>query len=195
MASVKDKLKGGFDLILLFGKGIKPFEEDPGKAAALRSMWIPLVLYPLAPLMAWFYPPIGMQDGSYPYSQIFMNVTAFYVLSYVVSAGMVWLFGFWLKQEDRFWLWLQAGNWTAIPLLIVTLPLGAAMIFDWMPREELDRISVIVTLYSFLVGACIMFRSYKINWELAGSMACMMLFANQQVWNLLYTLQDIPLVW
>lgn len=195
MASVKDKIKGGFDLILLFGKGIKPFEEDAGKAAALKSLWIPVLLYPIAPLVAWFYPPIGMQDGSYPYSQIFLNVTAFYVLSFIVSTGMVWLFGYWLKQEERFWLWLQACNWVSIPMLVISLPVAAAMIFDWLPREQLDRISVIVTLYSFLVGACIVFRSYKINWELAGSMACMMLFANQQVWNLLYTLQDIPIVW
>jgi len=195
MASVSQKIKGGFDLVLLFGKGIKPFAENPTKEAALKSMWIPVLLYPLVPLLAWFYPPLGMHDAVYPYSQIFFNVTAFYVLSFVVSAGIVWLFGYWLKQEEGFWLWLQAHNWVAIPKLIICLPVAAAMIFDWMPREQLDRISMIMTLYGFLVGACIVFRSYKINWELAGSLACMTLFANQQVWNLLYRLQDIPLVW
>ena len=89
MVSVKDKLKGGLDLMLLFGKGIKPFEKDPSKAAAIRSLWIPVILYPIVPLLAWFYPPIGMHDGDYPYSQIFVNVTVFYVLSFAVSAGMM----------------------------------------------------------------------------------------------------------
>lgn len=195
MVTVKEKIIGGFDLIFLFGRGIKPFEENPTKAAALKSMWIPLVLYPIAPIVAWFYPPLGMHEGTFPYSQIFLNVTAFYILSFGVTAGIVWLFGYWLKQEDRFWLWLQAHNWVSIPMLLLSLPIAGAMIFDWMPRAELDRVSVIVTMYSFLVGACIMFRSYKINWELAGSLACMSLFANQQVWNMLYKLQDISLVW
>jgi hypothetical protein len=195
MASVKEKIKGGFDLILLFGRGIKPFAENPTKEAALKSMWIPIVLYPIAPLVAWFYPPIGMHEGGFAYSQIFLNVTAFYILSFVVTAAIVWLFGYWLKQTDGFWLWLQAHNWVSIPMLVVSLPIAAAMIFDWVPREELDRISVIVTMYGFLVSACIVFRSYKINWELAGSLACMSLFVNQQVWNLLYRIQDIPLVW
>jgi hypothetical protein len=195
MSTVKEKIKGGFDLVFLFGRGIKPFQEEGTKEAALRSLWIPFFLYPIAPLMAWFYPPIGMQDGSYPYSQIFMTVTAFYILSIVVNLSLVWLFAYWLKQEDRFWLCMQASNWVSIPMTIITLPIALAMIFDWIPREEMDRISVIVTCYSFLVGACITLRSFKINWELAGFLACMSLFACQQVWNGLYKLQGIAIVW
>lgn len=195
MSTVKEKIKGGFDLIFLFGRGIKPFEAEGTKQHAIKSLLIPLFMYPLAPLMAYFYPPQGMHDGTYAYGQIFMTVTAAYVLGFLVSVGLLWLFAFWLKQMDRFWLFIQASNWVSIPMLILTLPIAFMMVFDVMPREEMDRIAVIVTCYSFIVSACIAFRSFKIPWELAGFLACMTLFANQQVWNALFQFQDIPLVW
>lgn len=195
MATIGQKLRGGFDFVLLFGKGIAPFETEGTKAHAIRSFWIPALLYPLVPFMAWFYPPLGMHGASYPYGQIFLTVTAAYVLCFVATLGFGYLFGYALKQRDRFWLFVQANNWASLSFTIVTLPVMLMMIFNLMPREEMDRISVIVTCYSFLVSGCIAYRAFRVPWELAGALACMTLFINQQVWNLLFYVQDIDLVW
>ncbi len=195
MATVKEKIKGSFDLTFLFGKGIKAFEDEGTKSHALKSMWIPVALYPLGIAMAWFYPPQGMHDGSYPFSQIFMTVTAAYILGFFATLGFGWLFAYALKQRERFWLFVQASNWTSITFTLVTLPIALMMIFDIMPREEMDRIAVIITCYGFLISGCIAYKSFRVPWELAGALACMTLFINQQVWNGLFLMQDIDLVW
>ncbi len=195
MATVKEKLKGAFDLTFLFGKGIQPFEAEGTKSHALKSMWIPAALYPLGVFMAWVYPPQGMHDGSYPFSQIFMTVTAAYLLGFFATLGFGWTFAYALKQRDRFWLFVQAGNWVSIPFTLVTLPIAAMMVFDVMPREEMDRIAVIITCYGFIVSGCVAYKAFRVPWELAGALACMTLFINQQVWNALFYMQDIDLVW
>jgi hypothetical protein len=195
MATVKDKIKGAFDLTFLFGKGIKPFETEGTKAHAIKSMIIPAALYPLGVVTAWFYPPQGMHDGTYPFSQIMVTLTAAYLFGFVATLGLGWVFAYALKQQERFWLFVQASNWTSIAFTLVTIPVLLMMIFNIMPREEMDRIAVIITCYGFIITGCVAYKSFRVPWELAGALACMTLFINQQVWNALFYMQDIDLVW
>lgn len=195
MSTISQKLKGSFDLTLLFGRGIRAFEDEGTREAALRSLWIPAVLYPFALLVAAYYPPYGMHEGDYSYGQIALTVTGAYLLGIGLTMGFGWIFAHALGQRPRFWLYFQASNWVTIPLSLLTMPVALMMIFDIMPREEMDRIVAIVTCYSVLVAGCVAYRSSRVPWELAGALACLSLFVNQQAWNVMYYMQNIDLVW
>ncbi|MFN7114161.1 MAG: hypothetical protein ACK4PK_07345 [Alphaproteobacteria bacterium] len=195
MSTVSQKIKGSFDLVLLFGRGIRAFEDEGTRAAALRSLWIPAALFPFALIVSAFYPPYGMHEGDYSYAQVALTVTGAYILGIALTMGFGWLFAHALRQRSRFWLYFQASNWVTIPLSLLTLPIALMMIYDVMPREEMDRIVTIVTCYGVLVAGCVAYRSFRVPWELAGALACLSLFVNQQAWNVMYYVQNIELVW
>lgn len=195
MSTISRKIAGSFDLALLFGRGIRAFEDEGTRRDALRSLWIPAALYPFVVLIAWFYPPYGMHETAYPFGQIFLTVTGAYVLGIAATMGFGWAFAHVLGQRERFWLYFQASNWVAIPLSLLAVPVVLLMMFDALPREEMDRIVVIITCYSVLVTGCVAYRSFRVPWELAGALACLSLFVNQQAWNVMFYMQDIALVW
>lgn len=197
MSTYAQKLRGSFDLALLFGRGIRAFEGngEGTKQAALRSLWIPVLLYPFTMWLSYYYPPYGMHEGEYAYTQIAMTVTGAYVLGIAATMAFGLVFAHVLGQRERFWTYFQASNWVSLPLSLLTVPVALMMVFDIMPREEMDRIVGIITLYSVIVAGCIAYRSFRVPWELAGALACLSLFVNQQAWNVMFYMQDINLVW
>lgn len=197
MATFGQKLKGSFDLVLLIGRGIRPFEtEGEGtRRAALLSLWIPAVIFPFALLLAYSYPPYGMHEIEHPYSQIALTVTGAYVLGIAATMGFGWVFAYALGQRGRFWLFFQANNWASLALSLVSIPVALMMVYEVMPREEMDRVMGIVTVYSIIVTGCVAYRSFRVPWELAGALACLSLFVNQQAWNIMYYMQNIDLIW
>jgi len=195
MSTFREKFIGAFDLVFFFGRGIKPFEKEGTKKAALESLRIQAWLYPLAPFFAYFYPPQGMHEKDHPYIQVFLTVTALYIGGIAMNAVVGWLFAIFMDQRDRFWRFFQASNWVALPAAIMGTPFIALAAFGSMPRAESDRMLLFLSCYMALVTACIAFRAFKINWQLAGFVACMSVFATQQAWNIVYLVQGLPLVW
>jgi hypothetical protein len=189
---IKRKLAGAFDLLLLFGRGIDAFSGS--RRAALLSLIIPFALLPIDLVSCVFYPPKGMEAGFSPH-QVLMTILLQGVVSTVISLALVVVLAWMLNKLDRFWLSFEAGNWVGLAAFIVTLPLAIAALAGWIPREEMDRISVIIQCYLYIVTACIFFRSFQINWQLAGFMAITTLFADQTAWHLLYRLQGIADPW
>jgi len=190
--NIKIKLRGAFDLLFLFGRGIHAFAGT--KRGALRSLVIPAALFFLALPFSYFYPPKGMETG-YPYSQVLMTVVLQFVLSFASSLVLVAALAKGFNRLGRFWLFLEAGNWTGIASFAVTAPLLLAAVCGWLPRAEMDRIFVIVQCYLYVVTGGIVFRSFRINWQLAGAVAVIILFADQTAWNILFKLQGIPQPW
>ncbi|HCS22136.1 MAG TPA: hypothetical protein PLW48_11345 [Alphaproteobacteria bacterium] len=197
MATFGQKFRGSLDLALLFGRGIRVFEgEGEGtKQAALRSLWIPVLLYPFSMWLSYYYPPYGMHNGEYSHAQVALTVTGAYVLALGAAMAFGLGFAYALGQRARFWLFFQASNWVSLPLSLLTVPIALMMVYDIMPREEMDRIVGIVTIYSVVVAGCVAYRSFRVPWELAGALACLSLFVNQQAWNVMFYMQDIDLVW
>jgi hypothetical protein len=188
----KQKIAGGFDLILLFGRGIDPFEKG-GRRAALRSLWIPAAMFPLGMISAYLYPPEGLEKQ--PMSKVMIITASSGVLMFLAGVALLWLFASVMKRQDRFWVVLQAGNWVGIPMSIIGLPFLIAAIMNLWPREQMDHVLMAFTYYGVLVSACITFRGLKIGWEWAGFFACMSIFVSQQIWNLLFWLNDVPIKW
>jgi hypothetical protein len=186
------KLKAGFDLFFLFGRGMDVFTGT--RLAALLSCLIPLALFPPALLFGAAFPPKGMESG-YPLGQILFTVGAHYFLSFFLSLALVAAIVKPLGVGAKFWLFLESANWVGLAASLISIPLMVMAVAEWVPRMEMDRIFAIFTIYSCVVTAVLAYRSFRLNWQLAGLLAIVMHFANQETMNSLYALQHIPKAW
>lgn len=192
-ATVKQKIIGTFELFLLFGRGIKPFEKEATKFHALRSLWLPIAATPLAFYSAYLHPAQGLEKE--PYSTVASVLAGHIVLSFIVGTGLAYLFCLAFDRRDRFWLWFHTANWMIVPNTIVAIPIVALAVLGHHEREVMDRAFSVVLYYGVIVNACVAFRAFKVDWTLAGFFACMSIYAAQQVWNLMFWLNDVPIRW
>jgi hypothetical protein len=190
--TLKSKLTGAFDLFMLFGRGIKAFTGT--RRAALWSMAIPVVLFIASLPFDYYYPPKGM-ESDISHEQILLTVTLQNILSTVLEFILIAGVAYSLKKLDRFWLFVEANNWVSIPTVLVSVPFAIAAVYGWVAREEMDRVLVLLQCYFYVVTGCVFFRAFQVNWQLAGFMTILTLFANQTTWELLYRVQGITAPW
>lgn len=188
----KSKLSGAFDLFLLFGRGIKAFEGK--RRAALWSLVIPVALFVVSLPFSYYYPPKGMETG-FSHAQVLAVVMLQNILSTIVEFALVIGVAYSLKVMDKFWLFFEANNWVIIPVALVSAPFAVAAARGWVPRDEMDRVLVLLQCYFYIVTACVFYRAFKVNWQLAGFLAILTLFANQFTWHLLYHALGVPEAW
>lgn len=192
-ATFGEKLKGTFDLLLLFGRGIKPFEKEGTFRDAMMSLWIPVLMTPLNFLAAYIHRPEGLEEVSYGTVAIITGGMG--VLGFIAGTLLSYLFAVAMDRKDRFWLWFQAGNWMILPFNIIVTPVLAIAAADIFEKAEMDRVLTAITYYGVIVSGCVAFRALKIGWEMAGFFACMMVFSMQQIWNLMFWLNGVPIKW
>lgn len=188
-ATFMEKFRGSFDLLLLFGRGIKPFEKEGTFRDAMMSLWIPVLMMPLNFVAAYFHHPQGLEDQ--PYSTVAVIVGAMGVLGLLLGVGFGWVFALAMNRKERFWLWFQASNWISLPMNIITAPIVVIACTGWFAQAEMYRVLTAITYYGVVVGGCVVFRALRISWEMAGFFACMTVFGLQQVWNALYAMYGL----
>jgi hypothetical protein len=188
--TVREKLKGAFDLVFLFGRGIEPFEKDNTREAGLKSLWICVFLFPFGLLSAWFSPPEDL--ATVPKPQILITLTGETIVGTIVGILVLWLAAIALDRRDRFWIAFQAGNWIGLPLSILSSPFAVLAAAGWYPHEKMDSIFTIITCYGFLVGACAVYRGLKIGWELAGFLACFGYIIGKAIQDIADTINGVP---
>lgn len=187
----QQKLKGAFDLLFLFGRGIDPFEKQNNKTDGIKSLWIPVVLFPLGLIGAWLRPPAGLE--TVPRLNCVLTVAAQGIIGTVAGIGILWMAAVMMDRRNRFWIPFQAFNWVGLPLAIICVPFLILALMGWYPREIMDRVFTVFLYYSFIVGACIYYRGLKISWELAGFFACLGILVGQLTQNALFTLNGVPI--
>jgi hypothetical protein len=187
----KQKLKGAFDLVFLFGRGIEPFEKQNNKSDALKSLWIPVVIFPLGLISAWLWPPPELV--TLPKTTMLLTVTAEGIAGTIASFGIIWLAAVSLGKKDRFWVAFQAFNWIAVPLSMITTPFLFLALMEWYPREVMDRIFTVTLYYGILVSACVLYRGLRIFWEFAGFFVCVGVFAGQMIQNIGCWINGVPI--
>ena len=189
-----DKLKGAFELIFLFGRGMVPFEKDPSRAAGLRSLWIPIALFPVSLYCAYLWPPKDLVEQK---METILSITALStVLGFFAGLGILWLSTVVFDRRDRFWITFQATNWTGLALSLVGAPLYIAALSGWYPRVQMDNVFIMLGYYGMIfVSGCVAFRGLKIDWMMGGFLACLGIFVGQQIWNLLFWLHGVPISW
>jgi hypothetical protein len=186
------KIAGAFDLLFLFGRGIRRFSGT--REEALQSVILPLALLPCTLAYSYFYPPKGMEAGAGAL-QILLTVAAQFILSFVFSNALVWGISALLERGDKFRLFFSASNWVSLAAFAATAPFMIAAVTGLAGREEMDRIFVLLACYLYIVTAGIARRALDLNWQLAGVIAIATLFVNQELWRLIFAVQGIPLPW
>lgn len=193
MSSTRDKIIGGFKLMLLFRSGVNKFTGT--REEALRSIAVPFLVYAASYAVPGdIYPPKGMETG-YSGSQIIGTMVAHFILSFILGTLLVAFLAYLLERKDRFWLYFSASNWTTVPIFIVTFPLYWMAIKGIVPRAPMDRVFAIMSLYTYCVSGCIAYGALRINWMLAGAIAVAIMFVQQELWHVLYIAQGIPIPW
>ncbi len=190
--TIREKIKGSFDLVFLFGRGIEPFEKDPSMKAGLKSLWICAILFPFGLISAWLSPPEDLRN--LPKPQILLTLTVETIVGTAVGFGILWLAAVALDRRDRIWITFQAGNWIGIPLSIISAPFAILAAAGWYPAQKMDSIFTILLCYSFLVSACVAYRGLKIGWELAGFLACFGYVIGKAIQDLADTINGVPLL-
>ncbi|TAL38474.1 MAG: hypothetical protein EPN97_04045 [Alphaproteobacteria bacterium] len=188
----KQKLRASFDLMLLFGRGIEPFEKDNTKKAALQSLWIPAVMFPLGLVSAWLWPPEHLK--TVPIANVLLTEAVGTIVSIPATIGVLWLAAVALNRKDRFWIAFQAGLWIGIPISIVSAPFLVLALMGWYPREKMDAIFTMLLYYNFIVGACVLYRGLKIQWEFAIFFACVGIFVGQMIQNVECWVNGVPIL-
>jgi hypothetical protein len=193
MGIIKEKVKGAFDLTFYFGRGIKPFEADNTKAAALKSIWIPVALYPLAILASWLHPPRGMEELGKVDLAVVTSVE--YIGGFILGNLACWLFAYALRVEKNFWLFFQASNWTGIASTVLSVPFLVLAMTSSLDALHMSRVLTVVSIYFAMVTSCVAFKALKINWELSVFLATLSMMMSQLMENLMFTLYHIPIDW
>lgn len=189
---IKTKLKGAFDLLFLFGGGIHAFSGS--KRDVIYSLVIPILLFPVTLFFSIFYPPKGM-EVNYPDSQILVTVFLYTIFSFMFSIAAVFLLARAFNKSGKILLFLETVNWVGAAFFLVTLPLTLAAVFNWILREEMDRIFVITQCFFYVIIAHVVFRVFQLNWQLSGFIAISVLFVDQTTWDVLFAVQGIPKPW
>ena len=160
----------------------------------IYSFVIPVMIFPVNLFFSIFYPPKGMETN-YPDSQILVTVFLCAVLSFVFSIALIFLLARAFNKSGKILLFLETINWVSVAFFLVTLPLTLAAVFNWILREEMDRIFVITQCFFYMVIAHVIFRVFQLNWQLSGFMAISILFVDQTTWDVLFAVQGIPKAW
>jgi hypothetical protein len=186
---MKNKVKGAFSLVFLVGDGMHAFSGKRGDV--IRSFFI---MFGLLPFVLWtniLYPPHGMETG-YSVSSIMTTAAVQFFLSLFLSLGVLLVTGMVFGRLHTLGLFLEASNWTALASFILCVPFITLAVTGWLPRDEMDRIFVIITIYFYVVTGCIVNRTFQLNWQLAAAIACFLMLADLRAWEWTMQLRHIP---
>ena len=186
------KLKASFSLLLLFGEGINAFTGE--RKAAITSFIIPLLMSPVTLLFVAAYPPRSMQTG-FTMMEIleitFVRASISFLLYIAYISLVAWVF----QRSVEKWKFFEALNWASLAAFIVVLPFTVMAVMGWLPRDEMDRLLVILALYTYLVAAHIANRTFRLNWQLAGFIGVLVFFSDQHGWDIVDSIWNLPEPW
>jgi hypothetical protein len=187
--NIQKKIRGAFALVFLFGDGIKAFTGE--KRAALLSFLIPLGLLPFGMWSATVIRPMGMEKG-FSDADVMAAQAAQTLISTALSLILVFAIAWGSRQQREAWLFLETINWASLVMTALSVPLLLAGAKHWIDRVQVDHIAILTLVYGTIVTGCIANRSFRLNWQLAGAIACFMMVADQESWSVVYKLWHVP---
>lgn len=191
MTTVRSKLAGAFDLMFLFSRGLDRFSGT--KQEALLSIGFMALMFAGIQATNYFYHPKGLEEIDAATLALF--TAAHYLLAVILSLALIAAVAQALKVPERFWLYLSASNWTGFLISLAVLPLVVLAAKGMLVRDEADKIFVIISAYSYIVMGCILWRSLRVNWQIAAAVTIATFFINQETLHLLYWLKGIEEPW
>lgn len=191
LSYIKQRLKGGLETALLMRQGLTLFDGTPRET--LLSFSIIFITLPVKYISTLIHPPLGM-DGIDPGKIYGVH---FFASCVSMLVGFLVIYGFAryvTKNQEKVWLYYSVGNWVAF----VFLPLSFLLLFvkhaGMIGDKTMEDLMLVLTLYGFVIGACIIYNIFRPPWELAGALACFFLVKGQVILDASYTLFDLPIV-
>jgi len=191
LSYIKQRLKGGLETALLMRQGLKMFDGTPRETLISFSVW--LITIPLSFLSTYIHNPIGTEDisPSKTYGVHFLSGCVSMLVGFLVLYGFS---RYVTKNQEKLWLFYTVGNWVAFIFIPLNILLMFAKHNGMIGDKIMEDLMLVLTLYGFAIGACLIFNVFRPMWQFAGALACFMLVKDQEILKIFYTLFDFPIV-
>ncbi len=174
--SLKDSLRGCYEIPLFLKEGIERFENT--RSAFLQSLLIPLILIPLQLPVAGSDPELAQ----YAFLTILVILSYRVIVSTAFFLGGVWLLTWPMERKDRFYRFATASNWIGLTGYVLLLPYFILIMTGTFTPEQLG------TFLLFLIGFFIAMTTFtarhalNVHWVVAamigmGALLCEILAA------------------
>lgn len=179
-------LLGAMELALFMKQGVDRFPSD--FSAMLKSFLIPLIFMPLS-FIGLYYSQgqrPELADISFEYlSVLFIGKD---VITLILGLAMIYGFAKYYDRTQYFYLTITAGNWASIFPTLLFIPVLYTMSMGWHSWEEAYPVTIVFSLYTYVLAAFILTFSLKIPWEMAGFLAICGMAINETGFDFLYWL-------
>ncbi len=179
-------LQGALEVALFMPAARTRFGDT--KEEAIRSFFVPILLFPLTIAAIYLYPKPEIVHHS-------ANMLS---LLYSLRLASIWFifFGavYWITKEiDRkkyFYQFVIASNWLTIPATIVFIPVAWMLLAGIHTWAELYPFMICLMLYTYALTAFMAAYILRIPWELAGFIVFVGMAINDSTLDILYWIGD-----
>lgn len=162
--SIKSSLLGTFEIALLMPQGAKRFSTE--RDAAIRSFFIPALLFPIS-LLALYHTSPGTSGD---------DLTNTIIMLYAVRLFVFWLLFFgivrWILNEvgrgEHFYQFVSANNWLSIPATAIFIPIVWMIAAGTHSFNELYPFILCLMGYTYLFTAYMSVHVLRVPLEFAG---------------------------
>jgi hypothetical protein len=185
--TLKNALKGTFELALFFKHGISRFPED--KRSALYSFLLPVFL-----LLIWVYPlklvptEILGQRGYFELVTIHLLILALFAAVFYL---MLWLFVKYLGKTEKYWHLLIMNNFIGLISFTFIIPLEILVLLGFHSWEDIFGALIIILCYELSIAGFVIVKTLNVPWQLGASFALLGLFVHDVSQQTIYSLLGI----
>lgn len=183
---IKRNLLGSLEVALFMPIARQRFGDT--KDEAIRSFFVPALMFPITLLAVYLYPQEQLSGHS-------VNMIS---LMYSLRMIAMWalFFGsiYWLAKEiDRkkhFYQFVIASNWLAVPASVVFIPVLWMVMNGAYSWAELYPFTICLILYTYAFTAFMAYYVMRIPWELAGFVVFIGMCISSSTLDMLYWVSD-----
>lgn len=172
---IKRNLLGAIEVALFMPTIEKRFGGEYQEA--LRSFFIPVLLFPIALLTLYLFPLPGMAEGSE--NTISMLYSLRYAGAIALFLGTVYILSVKIDRQHHFLQFVTANNWVTVPSTLLLLPVVALVYSGVYAPDQLFPFMVSMIMYTYAFTAFIAMRIFRIPWEMGMFIAFCSLAINQ----------------
>lgn len=155
-------VQGALELALFMRSGIGFFPAD--RRAALWSFIAPVLTTAIALTYLLVKRPesfAGMSAGA-----ICILTVLQATLAVMIFFSCLRVFSIWAEQQEKFWHFVTAVNWTGLVVVAAMLPFMILDAGGWAPEHIMHAMMALIGLYGYVITGCIATRVFEIPWML-----------------------------
>lgn len=184
--SLRQYFLGAMEVNLFMRQGLARFPQDAHTMA--WSFLVPLALMPITALALY-----ATQDQRPELS----GISVAYMMALFLGKGaantiigllVLYVFAKAYNRLERVCHVITLGNWAGLWPSLIFFPAVLALLSGWCSWEQLYPVSVVFSLYAYVLSAYILTRGLFIPWEMGGFLAIIGMAINETGFDVLYWL-------